>query len=259
MPQTTALIDELKRTLKAHGLTYREVGQSLGLSEASVKRMFSRRRFTLDRLEQVLGLMQLGIGDLVERARSGRERISQLTPDQEEALVSDPRMLLMTFLVVNRWRVEDILKAYTLTEAEIQSLLIRLDRLNVIELLPFNRYRLLTARNFSWRPNGPVQQAFVKHIQGEFFDSRFNGKGERLRFLTGGLSDAGIEHFNDRLDQLMAEFDELVERDATLPFGERRTCSAVLAMRPIGYSMFAGFRATGHPRRATDAAEKRTN
>ena len=250
MPQAYALIDELKQALRERGLTYRDVAAELDLSEASVKRMFSQRHMSLGRMEKMLALVRLEFTDLANRLAEKRELVSELTPEQEEALVADPALLLVTFLVVNRWRIDDMVRAYSLTEKEIESRLIRLDRLNIIELLPFNRYRLLTARNFTWRRDGPVQRAFATHIRSEFFESSFAGTGERLRFLTGGLTPASITRFNDKLDQLVQQFDELVERDAALPIAERKTCSAVLAMRPIEYSMFADYRSPGHPRKA---------
>jgi len=48
---TGLLVETLKRVLKGRGITYAQVAERLRLSEASVKRMFSRRDFTLQRLE----------------------------------------------------------------------------------------------------------------------------------------------------------------------------------------------------------------
>ncbi|MEM8984858.1 MAG: helix-turn-helix transcriptional regulator [Pseudomonadota bacterium] len=242
MAQTRALIEELKRALREAGLTYRDVAAELDVSEATVKRLFSEATFSMRRLEQTLALVKMDFTDLVERLRSNAQRITELTPEQEEALVADPLLLLVTFLVVNRWRVDDMLAVYAIPERELQRRLIRLDRLKMIELAPFNRYRLLTARNFSWRRNGPVQQAFAKLIQNEFFAAGFDADDERLRFLTGGLSRASRQRFNERLDQLVAEFDELALQDARLPREERQTTSTVLALRPIEYSLFARYR-----------------
>ncbi len=53
MAQVSLLVSELKRYLKAHGLTYAEVGKQLELSESSVKRLFARETFSLQRFEQV--------------------------------------------------------------------------------------------------------------------------------------------------------------------------------------------------------------
>ena len=50
---TVSLVEALKRALKSRGITYAALAAKLGLSEASVKRMFSRRDFTLQRMDDV--------------------------------------------------------------------------------------------------------------------------------------------------------------------------------------------------------------
>lgn len=242
MEQTKALVGELKRALKESQLTYQDVARHLDLSEASVKRMFANASMSLSRMEKILGLLQLHFSDLVERLGARREYVSQLTPEQEEALLSDPAVLVITFLVLNRWSYDDIRETYDFDDKELQRILIRLDRLKLIELLPFNRYRLLTARNFTWRKNGPVQKYFASKIQTEFFNSRFAGAGEELRFVGGRLSPDGIVQMQRAIERLASQFDELAERDSKLPIEESYGVSAVLAMRPMEFSMFAKHR-----------------
>ena len=89
MTQITTLVDTLKQTLKIHHLTYADVASRLEMSEANVKRMFSSRRFTLDRLEEVCQLMQMELSDLFQLYDESRQRITELTLVQEEALVRD--------------------------------------------------------------------------------------------------------------------------------------------------------------------------
>ena len=248
MGQTTALVAELKRTLRENRLTYRRVGEHLGLTEASVKRMFARETFSLDRLERILEIVGMQISDLVERMESRREFVNELTPEQEEALVNDSNLLVLAFLVLNRWSVEDIQAVYDFDEQEIQRLLIRLDRLKLIDLLPFNRYRLLTTRNFTWRKDGPVQQLFADRIQKEFFASRFDGPGEQLRFIGGRLSPDAIAEMHRAIVRIAAQFDELAESDSRLPINESYGCSAVFALRPMEFSMFADHRVVATPK-----------
>jgi len=45
--ETHQLVDALKRCVKARGLTYRILASRVGLSEASVKRIFANRSFTI--------------------------------------------------------------------------------------------------------------------------------------------------------------------------------------------------------------------
>ena len=53
MSELDQLIATLKRQLKARGMTYRDLAGELGLSEASVKRLFASGSFSLERLLQI--------------------------------------------------------------------------------------------------------------------------------------------------------------------------------------------------------------
>ena len=242
MAQVSLLVTELKRYLKAQGLTYAALGKALGLSESSVKRMFARQSFSLQRLEQICNLLGLEIGDLVVLMNERREFVTELTPEQEDALLADPKQLLMTYLLINGWPLAAITATFAIDDAEAERLLIRLHRAHIIELLPFNRVKLLTARNFTWRKNGPVQRFFTREVQREFLDSTFAGPGEQLRFVAGLLSRASLAQLTQSIDRLAREFDELVRHDAALPLSERHSCSAVFALRPWEFSMFAALR-----------------
>src|SRR3954468_14269652 len=112
MTASATLIDALKQSLKAQGLTYAKVALGLGMSEASVKRMFSRRDFTLKRLDKVLELAGLEIGELT-RAISGEARlISRMTPQQERTIVSDKKVTLMALCALNQMPFEKITATY---------------------------------------------------------------------------------------------------------------------------------------------------
>jgi transcriptional regulator with XRE-family HTH domain len=108
MAQVGLLVVELKRYLKAQGVTYATLGKQLGLSESSVKRLFARQTFSLQRLEQILNLLGLEIADLVSMMNERREFLTELTPEQENALLADPKQLLLTYLLINGWTLPAI-------------------------------------------------------------------------------------------------------------------------------------------------------
>ena len=68
MSEATDLLDALKGLLRERGLTYADAAQALGLSEASVKRLFSQRTFALERVEALCELAGADIAELVARA-----------------------------------------------------------------------------------------------------------------------------------------------------------------------------------------------
>ncbi len=242
MAQVPLLVSELKRYLKAQGITYAQLAARLALSESSVKRMFANQSFSLQRLEQIVNSLGLEIGDLVEMMNERREFLTELTPEQEDALLADPKLLLMTYLLINGWPVPAIVERYAIEAAEAERLLIRLHRAKIIELLPLNRVKLLTARNFTWRKNGPVQRFFETQVQREFLAAPFTGAGEQFRFVGGSLSLTGLTQMQQSIDRLAREFDEVARRDAVLPLDERRSCGAVFAIRPWEFSQFAALR-----------------
>lgn len=260
MAQATALIDELKRFLKAQSITYASLASRIGLSESTIKRMFARRSFSLRRLEQICQAVGIEISDLVEMLNARREYLTELTVEQEQALVAEPKLLLLTYLLINGWPLSAITDEFAIEPAELDRLLVRLHRAKIIELLPLQRVRLLTARNFAWRPNGPVQKLLARQVKLEFLDSPFTGPGEQFRFVGGMLSDASLRQMQQSIERVAREFDDLARRDAALPLSERRGCGAVFAIRPWEYSLFAGLRrnkAEGGSKNGSDTVSPR--
>jgi DNA-binding Xre family transcriptional regulator len=244
MAQTLQLIDTLKRSLKAHGLTYADVAHHLELSEANVKRLFAKRRFTLERLEQICQLMEMEISDLVQEMNdwAGAKAISSLNLEQEAEIAGNIELLLVTVCVLNRWTVEEIMARFNLSEVRCIQHLAKLDRLRLIELLPKNRVKLLIARNFKWMEDGPIQRFFQEKIEADFFSSRFDHANERLIVINGMLAESSNQVFQRKMEHLAREFDELNDDDAKLPLDDRNGTTVVIAIRPWSYGLFDALR-----------------
>jgi transcriptional regulator with XRE-family HTH domain len=245
MSVSVDLVNALKRSLRAQGMTYRELAQRMRLSEAAVKRMFSRRAMSLLRLEQICEVLGLGLAELGAEAGRGREPMARLEQAQEQALVDDPALMLAMFLSINRWRQDDVMAHFAFTLPQWTGLLARLDRLGMIEMQPGNRVRPLTARNFRWLPDGPMERHFRTTLLGDYFAEPFDGEHDRLLLLSGSLSPHGVAQMQQRLDDLAREFDGLLARDASLPAEQRVGVSLVLAQKPWLLRLFEPYRRTG--------------
>lgn len=239
MAQVVAIVDTLKTLLKAHKLKYRDVASSLGLSEASVKRLFSTRDFDLVKLDNICQMMNLEISDLLQAMAEKQVHIQELSEQQEAEIASDPELLMITVCVLNRWSMADILGYYHLTETQCIQNLAHLDRLKIIELLPKNKIKLLVDPNFGWRPNGPIQRFFHRAIEKELFDSSFQKDNHKLLVLNGMLSENANREFQGKMDRLAREFDQLNNADAGLAIGKRFGVTAVMAVRDWHYQAFA--------------------
>ena len=242
MALSLELVDALKRFLRAQDLTYRDLATRLKLSEAAVKRMFSKRAMSLERLEQICVVLDIGLAELSVEAARGRKVMAELSQAQEQALVDDPALLLAAFLTLNRWKQADVQEHFLFDDAQWTGLLVRLDRLGIIELMPGNRGRPLTARNFRWRADGPMERYFRLNLLGDFFADPFDGEQDVLLLLSGSLSTAGIRQLKQRLGEVAREFDALLACDAALSARERVGVSLVLAQKPWLLQLFHPYR-----------------
>ena len=242
MAGSVALIDVLKRELKARSITYARVARELGMSEASVKRMFSQKNFTLKRLDAICRLAHIEFSELTRTLNQEEAQISQLTPEQEKEIVTNKKLFLVAVCALNHVTFEQVVATYAIPKAECIQLLMRLDRLKFIELQPNNRIRLLVSRSFSWRPDGPIQRFFNQQAHNEFFGSRFDGPEEFMVVVNGMLSKSSSTAIVTRLKRIAREFSELHNEDVRLPLAERSAMSLLVAVRHWELQAFAEMR-----------------
>jgi transcriptional regulator with XRE-family HTH domain len=232
MSETAAMVSGLKRVLKARRINYAQVAEALELSEATVKRMFSKQDFSLERFEQVCQLADISFSELAREVDSEKNYISQLSEEQERLILGDTKLFIVAVCVLNHLTLEQIVAIYDLSESECIRLLLELDRIRFLQLLPNNRIKLLVSRTFSWRTNGPILQ-YVKATGAEdYFRSFFDGPGEHVTLINALLSPASSAQSINRLKRIGRDFAEMHDDDKHLPLGERRPASLLLAIRP---------------------------
>jgi transcriptional regulator with XRE-family HTH domain len=242
MSELPTLITTLKRLLKAHGLTYRDVAVGLDLSETSVKRLFSNERFTVARLERLAGLFGYTLSELMAEVGNQMDRLHALTPEQEAQLVRNDKLMLIAVCAFNHWNVDDIVATYRLSRAECLKLLLILDRMGLIALLPGDRIRLKVARDFDWLADGPIRRHFIVRNLVDFVDSRFDANGEQLAFAFAMLGAAARSVLHGELRRLAKQMNDLHQGCAVLPRTEKQGVAMLLSIRNWEPRAFAALR-----------------
>jgi transcriptional regulator with XRE-family HTH domain len=221
----------LKRLLKARGITYGDLAGRIDMSEASVKRMFSQKNFTLQRLDEILAASGIEFDEL-SAAQSAPTLISHLTLAQEREIIGDPRMLVVAVCAMNHIGFDDIVRIYDMTELQVTQYLLRLDKIGFLELLPNNRVKLLISRTFGWIAHGPIQTYFRHEASADYLDSRFDGDGEMMRLVNVMLSRQSSAALLERLKQVATEFSQQHQHESRLPFEQKHAISFIVAARP---------------------------
>lgn len=242
MNEIDQLVRTLKRRLKIQGMTYRDLALALGVSEPSVKRMFALGRFSIEKIVEIAHLLGFTLAELTHEAAVSETRLHTLTEEQEKQLVSDSRLLLVAVCVLNQWEIADIVGTYALSEAECIGCLVKLDRLRLIHLLPGNRIRLNVARDFDWRPKGPIRMYFLGQGLGEFLDSHFSGVDEVMAFSHAMLTESAMAKMQSEVRKLRQRFSEIHEESLASPLSKRRGTGLLLAMREWEIGAFTRLR-----------------
>ncbi len=233
MSQTRDVLNSVKKCLRARGLTYRDVAEALAISEASVKRIFSEQTFTLQRLEEVCRFLDMSFYDLARMTRLGTEdEITRLTIQQERGLAKDPLVLTYFYLLLTGRTPTKIAKEFGLDDQQQATMLARLSKLKLVELLPKNNGRLLTGRRIDWRADGPIRKLYQRQVQQAFMESGFDEKDEVFHFDTGELTAASVGVLVKKFEKLSQDFDELAELDVSVPVAEKKAYGLMVGFRP---------------------------
>jgi hypothetical protein len=236
MTARSRFVEALKRAVHARGMTYAALGGALRVSEASVKRMFSRGTFTLARIEQILGVLELDLHEVARMCRAS-DSASLLTLEQETALAKDERLLSIFWLVVNDWTFGDILEGFAISRTELTVAFARLEKVALIEWTSGDRARLLVPKDFQWRDGGPAKRAYSRRVMDEFLGSRFDAPLELMRFASRQMSAESAAILRERLAKLVDEFNKLAEADASMPCERRVGVALLAACRPWQFSV----------------------
>ncbi len=231
MSQASRMVDALKHVLRARGITYEELAGHLHLSESSVKRLFSKGGFTLERLEAIARYANIELVEIARQAEADRLKVQALTHEQEAEIVADPKLMLAAIAALNRWDFNDILTVYQFSEPELIQALVRLDRLGLIELMPGNRIRLLIERDFAWLPQGPIQRFFMRQFQDQFLAGDFSGPGEVYEFRWGMITQEHAVAFAEKLNDLLKSFSDQTQSDELRPRGRARGMCLLTAFK----------------------------
>jgi len=250
---TREIVETLKRLLKARGMTYAELARALRVSTPTVKRLFSQRSFTLERLEEILRILEVDFYELARISHGRREGPVELSQEQESALARDARLFTVFWLLCNEWRFDQIVSEYRVGAAQITAYFARLERLRLIDWRPGNRARLRVPKHYVWRAGGPLRKAYGLRVVTEFMRSRFDAPQDAFHFEAQELTPESAIVVKRRLERVAAEINELVEMDAAAPGKKRVTLGVLLACRPWSISIVHALRADSEALKKTAA------
>lgn len=226
------LLKTLKNIFKARGLLYQDVAAALGVSETTIKRYLTGHSLTVEILEQLCGLVELRMSDLVDIAREGQDELPFLSHAQEVALASEPFLACLFYMLAKGHTAQSLQEDFAINEAEMNRYLIRLDRLELIQLFPFNRVRLRVSPLNGIERGGPLVRSLRANLLEDMF-RKFDVSSEDWSYSFDKLSPASVERVRDLIRDFTKALAKIAEQDRNLPADMAEWQGVFVMMNPI--------------------------
>jgi len=240
-PQLVAAFATLRQLLKARGLGHAEIGKALGVSERTIRRWFSQGGVTIEQLETLCALVDISVFDFWELAsRRTEDRPRRLTLRQEHELAEDFQVIFVHTHLLDGWTPDELGREANIPQATMTMLLARLEKMGLIENLPGNRVKLLTAREIEWQERGPMRQKVNSYINHQFRNMDVNESGFLCKTGSLKLSVASIAEIEDEFQKLRNKIHHLAHLDMSRSGNDKRWYALLLAARSkvLGAGLF---------------------
>ncbi len=175
------------------------------------------------------------MNDVVAVMNAQTKQISQISIENEQALIDDIPAMLTALAVLSHLRFSDIVKHYAYDEHTVERALLKLDKMGILTLLPNNHYQLNVHPNFRWQLGGPIQQFFMDTLATNFLSERLEN-GENLLLLAGMLGKESQQRLAWLIDDFSQRFQELNITDRALPLSKKEAVFVALAQRNNWFS-----------------------
>ena len=214
-PEYRLLTRALKRLLKVRGLTYRDLGRRLALSEASIKRIFGRTDGPIGKLIRICNVLEIDFLSLVMHAHKDHARINYLTEAQELFFAANlPYFDVFVELTMRKRSIAELQALHGLKAASIRKYLKKLEALGLLEVHPHDRIRVRLHEPVGFAKDGVFRvaftQRFVRQIAKRLGDSKHR---EFLLTREWMLSPSTRSDFTLALQSLCTEFDQRAARE----------------------------------------------
>ncbi len=237
MSQIDQFLGALKRALKSKNIIYRDLAESLDLSESSIKRILSDKSISLERIEEICKACDISFAEICKNANFEEDVISHtMSKEQEKILAENPRMLHYFILLNDGMLPPKIEREFDITAQESKKYLLQLDKMNLIELHPRDRVKMKNkAGALRFRRDGAVGKALFAQTKKEYLNYDFESDYDYIRFSTNVFPLESLAKFKKKFDKLLAE----IQEEARLVEGSQKNVEDIgvlLSFRPWKYA-----------------------
>jgi transcriptional regulator with XRE-family HTH domain len=205
---SSRMLAYLKKLYRARGLRLCDVAARIGVSERSIKRYLNGRGVTLEILERLCTVADLTILALAELAEGDASKQVSTNDAQEDALADDPMLAVTFYLLTLGWAPQVIAREFHLSDLDLDRILLRLDRLDLITLYCENRLRVRAQVRSPANCSRRLRDLILASVRAQLVHTDL---ASDTTLWSGAMVRLGPDSFERTRNRLQALVDEIVE------------------------------------------------
>lgn len=165
------VLELLKEALKKRKMTYKELADRLGLTEAGIKKQFQSSDISLNRINRICDLLNISVFSLLEEARLKPIRELKLNQIQENYFIKNPKLFIF-FLKLSEEKgdAEKVNLELKMNAQETWKALKGLDDIGLIKLHPKNRIELVHGSLLTISNKSPAMKQISKRLAQNYIE-----------------------------------------------------------------------------------------
>ncbi len=243
MPESKHILKTLDKLLRRENISPEELSEYLSKNYRDIGTKQVRNilngvtKLKVSDLEAICTRLNITIYELFHEADKDKMYTYQLTLDQEYELVKNPSLMLITFLLLNNWTMDNIVEKYNISRKTLTKSREVLIDLKLIKVDSTNRVTCVASPDFRWHKRGPVNKLLWGKIVPEYLKNEFKNDDDYFKFIPFMISEHTHALLKNEMENLVQRIYRLAVEDAqSHTIEERLGFSALIATRRYVYS-----------------------
>lgn len=229
------ILSVIKKILKSRSLSYQKVAEGLGVSEVSIKRIFSGDTISLKNLLLICDLLNVSFLDIATIAKENSTTEYLLNKRQDDFFSEHPRLYALFIDLYRRTSPIKVKEYWNLTETEYFKILRNYEKLDLLTLYPGNHFKFNMTGIIKIPSSGKLKKLFFKHNLEFLAHVQVHAQTPGYLIQTSEilLSHENIKSLTRDLEDLSQKYRSKAFTDETvLPEQDKKSIRLLVAMAP---------------------------
>lgn len=215
--ECSLVLEKLKQVLKTKKITYAMLANQIGVAESTLKKSFIAKDVSFNRLNTICSALDISLGQILSELENEEVQEVSIDSDAEKYFLKKPLAFKVYWrLSFDRVPLEEIKKEIPLPKSTLTSILVKLDKLELIELRPDNTVKVPKLTPVRWKRTKTKIQEIIylewsKNIIQNAYDEKESDFDISLIYLQ--LREKNLKNFRRELHELEEKYAQITIRE----------------------------------------------